>query len=76
MKARSWRDIRRASSFEDDADNHNLYVMELVGNAWQSFMDAPGYSEYSPWFPNPLICLRDIARTGVNEAGDRPLLGN
>ena len=42
-------------------------VMELVGNAWQSFMDAPDYSEYSPWFPNPLICLRDIARTGVNE---------
>ena len=38
---------------------------------WQSFLDAPDYFEESPWFPNPLICLRDMAITGTREAISR-----
>lgn len=30
-------------------------------------MDAPDYFEESPWFPNPLICARDMAITGTRE---------
>ncbi len=30
-------------------------------------MDVPGYFELSPWFPNPLICMWDMAVTGTRE---------
>jgi len=33
----------------------------------QNFLDAPDYFEYSPWFPNPLIVVRDMVRTGSSE---------
>lgn len=32
----------------------------------QNFLDAPDYSEYSPWFPNPLIVLRDMVQSGAS----------
>jgi len=31
---------------------------------WNDFMNAPGYFEYSPWFPNPFICARDMISSG------------
>lgn len=34
-------------------------------------MDAPDYFEESPLFPNPIICVRDIAITGTREIIDR-----
>ena len=37
----------------------------------QSFLDAPDYLEGSPWFPNPLICVRDMAITGSKETFNR-----
>ena len=37
----------------------------------QNFLDAPDYYEYSPWFPNPLIVVRDIVRTGSSEVYSR-----
>lgn len=43
---------------------------------WGSFLDAPGYLERSPMFPNPAICARDMAITGTRELIDRmPLNG-
>ena len=33
----------------------------------QKILDAPDYSEYSPWFPNPLIVLRDMVQSGASE---------
>lgn len=43
---------------------------------WDSFLAAPDYSEGSPWFPNPVICLRDMAITGTKETVSRlPLNG-
>ena len=30
-------------------------------------MEAPGYVERSPLFPNPLVCVRDIAQTAASE---------
>lgn len=33
----------------------------------QNFLNAPDYLEYSPWFPNPLIVMRDLVRTTTNE---------
>ena len=30
---------------------------------WSWLMDAPGYEEHSPLFPNPLVCARDMGRT-------------
>lgn len=30
-------------------------------------MDSPDYVKRSPLFPNPLVCLRDMAQTGVYE---------
>lgn len=38
---------------------------------WESFMNAPGYCENSPWFPNPAICVRDMAITGAKEFVER-----
>ena len=38
-----------------------------MASLWQSFMDAPDYFEESPWFPNPVICIRDLIRTGTSE---------
>lgn len=41
-----------------------------------SFLDAPDYLDGSPWFPNPIICVRDMAITGTRETIDRlPLNG-
>ena len=37
----------------------------------QNFLDAPDYYEYSPWFPNPLIVVRDMVRTGSSEVYSR-----
>ena len=38
---------------------------------WQSFLEAPDYYDYSPWFPNPAICVRDIAGSLVTEVNAR-----
>lgn len=39
-------------------------------------MNAPDYTENSPWFPNPAICARDMAITGAKELVSRlPLNG-
>ena len=47
-----------------------------MASLWKSFMDAPDYFESSPWFPNPLICARDMAITGTKETINRmPLNG-
>lgn len=42
-----------------------------MASMWQSFLDAPDYLERSPWFPNPLICVRDMAITGSKETINR-----
>ncbi len=34
-------------------------------------MDASDYFVLSPWFPNPLIFIRDMAITGTNEFIER-----
>ena len=39
----------------------------MAGQLWQSFLDYPGYYNYSPWFPNPVICGRDMAISGYTE---------
>lgn len=38
---------------------------------WSWLMDAPGYLERSPLFPNPAVCVRDIVRSGGNEVVER-----
>lgn len=38
---------------------------------WQSFLDASDYTEYSPFFPNPAICVRDMLLTFSKELYDR-----
>ena len=38
---------------------------------WESFLESPDYSDRSPWFPNPLICVRDMAITGTKETVER-----
>ena len=42
-----------------------------MAELFKSFMELPGYIEYSPTFPNPLICIRDMLITGVRETIDR-----
>ena len=37
----------------------------------KDFLEAPDYLERSPWFPNPLICFRDMAITGTRETIER-----
>ena len=44
-----------------------LQVVFKMASLIQNFLDAPDYSEYSPWFPNPLIVLRDVVRSGASE---------
>ena len=34
-------------------------------------MEAPTYFNHSPWFPNPLICGRDMATAGYKEIMER-----
>ena len=43
----------------------------MVFKMASNFLDAPDYSGYSPWFPNPLIVLRDMVRTGSGEVYSR-----
>ena len=43
---------------------------------WKTFVDAPGYIEYSPWFPNPFICLRDMIHSGETEIYHRAMPWN
>ena len=38
-----------------------------MASLWQDFIDAPDYYEESPWFPNPFVCIRDIAISGTKE---------
>lgn len=38
-----------------------------MASLWSDFLDVPDYLEGSPWFPNPLICVRDMAITGTRE---------
>ncbi len=42
-----------------------------MAQLWQDFLDAPGYFEYSPWFPNPLIAYRDMTVAGFHETVNR-----
>ena len=37
-------------------------------------MDSSDYAERSPLFPNPLVCLRDMAQTAAYEVGQTPAL--
>ena len=39
-----------------------------MASLWQSFLDSPDYSKESPVFPNPFICVRDLAISGTREA--------
>lgn len=34
-------------------------------------MNTPSYFNHSPWFPNPVICARDMVRVGIPEVIDR-----
>jgi hypothetical protein len=38
---------------------------------WDSFLEAPDYINGSPWFPNPAVCIRDMAITGTRETMNR-----
>ena len=42
-----------------------------MAQLWQDFLDAPGYLNHSPWFPNPLIAGRDMAISGYTETMNR-----
>ncbi len=42
-----------------------------MAQLWQDFMDAPGYFNHSPWFPNPFIAGRDMAIYGYAETVNR-----
>ena len=51
-------------------------LASVMATQLESFLEAPGYVEYSPWFPNPVVCIRDMALTGAEEVVQRlPLKG-
>ena len=59
-------------------DRLGVYLpkLKVMASLLESFLDAPGYVEHSPWFPNPAICIRDMALTGTKETVQRlPLKG-
>lgn len=43
----------------------------MAAQLWQDFMEAPTYFNHSPWFPNPLVCARDMAIFGFKEVNER-----
>ena len=47
----------------------NVELSSSYGVVWHSITGnpAPRYFYYSPLFPNPITCLRDIAATGSKE---------
>ena len=42
-----------------------------MASLWRDFLEAPDYFKGSPWFPNPLICVRDMVITGTTETIER-----
>lgn len=44
--------------------------------AMWAWMESPGYKEYSPLFPNPLVCIRDMAPTAAEEFVERMIPWN
>jgi ceramide synthetase len=38
---------------------------------WTWLIEAPGYVDRSPLFPNPLVCLRDISQSAAGEVFER-----
>ena len=42
-----------------------------MAQVWRAFIESPGYYNHSPWFPNPLICMRDMAARATVELVDR-----
>lgn len=42
-----------------------------MSELWSWFVTAPDYFNHSPYFPNPVVCMRDMAKMGVTQGYSR-----